>query len=89
MNEKSPAAHNNLGLSYFESGQYTDAIDHYAKALKLETSSVHHNNRGLAYYHDGKLEEAKKDFDKAIEMDETDPTIYFNRGNAYLNSKPV
>lgn len=22
-------------------------------------------------------------------MDETDPTIYFNRGNAYLNSKPV
>jgi len=47
---------------------------------------VHYNNRGLAHYHNKSLEEAKSDFDKAIQMDETDPTIYFNRGNAYLNS---
>jgi tetratricopeptide (TPR) repeat protein len=66
MNEKSPAAHNNLGLSYFEKGEYTLAIEHYAKALKLEETSVHYNNRGLAHYHNRSLEDAKKDFDKAI-----------------------
>ena len=46
---------------------------------------MHYNNRGLAYYHIVKLEEAKKDFDMAIEKDPNDPTIYFNRGNVYLN----
>lgn len=68
LKEKSAAAHNNLGLSYFESGDYNDAIDHYGKALKQVdgVTSVHYNNRGLAYYHDGKLEEALNDFNKAI-----------------------
>lgn len=47
-----------------------------------------YNNRGLAFYHDDKLEEALNDFNKAINLDNSDPTIYFNRGNAYLNSKP-
>jgi tetratricopeptide (TPR) repeat protein len=54
-----------------------------------EAASVHFNNRGLAYYHDGKLEEAKKDFDAAIDKDPRDPTIYFNRGNVFLNWTPV
>lgn len=47
-----------------------------------------YNNRGLAFYHDDKLDEALNDFNKAINLDDSDPTIYFNRGNAYLNSKP-
>ena len=36
----------------------------------------------------GKVEEVRKaleEFNKALEMDENDPTIYFNRGNVYLN----
>jgi tetratricopeptide (TPR) repeat protein len=49
---------------------------------------VHFNNRGLAFYHFDQLESAKNDFDTAIEKDPRDPTIYFNRGNVYLNWKP-
>ena len=58
----------------------------------MEPSSVHYNNRGLANYHfdqhENHLELAKQDFDEAIIKDPRDPTIYFNRGNVYLNWKP-
>jgi tetratricopeptide (TPR) repeat protein len=91
MDEKSSSAHNNLGLSFFESARYDDAITHYGKAIqndKMNNKSVLYNNRGLAYYHSRKLMEAKKDFDDAIELDPHDSTIFFNRGNAFLNWEP-
>ena len=31
------SAHNNLGLSLFENGEYHDAIECYAKAIQLES----------------------------------------------------
>lgn len=60
---------------------------HYTKAISFEPTSVHFNNRGLTNYYFEKYEDAKDDFDKALERDVTDPTIYFNRGNVYLNWK--
>ena len=50
-----PSVHNNLGLSYFERGDFEDALNHYTKAISLEKSAVHYNNRGLAYYHMNRL----------------------------------
>lgn len=88
MKNDRPSAHNNLGLSYFEKGDFEEALVHYGKAITLEQSSVHYNNRGLALYHINKQDESKADFDKAIEIDPHDPTIYFNRGNVYLNWQP-
>lgn len=85
MKPDRPSAHNNLGLSYFERGDFEDALIHYGKAIQLEPTSVHFNNRGLANYHINKQEEAKADFDMAIKKDPNDPTIYFNRGNVFLN----
>ena len=81
------AAHNNLALSLFENKQYEEALIHYTKAISFEPTSVHFNNRGLTNYYFEKYEDAKDDFDKALERDVTDPTIYFNRGNVYLNWK--
>lgn len=53
------SVHNNLGLSYFEFGQYEEALQAYGKAIQCdlndEAASVHYNNRGLAFYHDSKL----------------------------------
>jgi len=79
------AAHNNLALTLFENKQYEDALISYSKAISFEPSGVHYNNRGLTNYFYEKYDEAKDDFDKAIEFDPSDPTIYFNRGNVYLN----
>jgi tetratricopeptide (TPR) repeat protein len=86
MKNDRPSVHNNLGLSYFEKGEFEEALLHYGKAINHDSSSaVHYNNRGLANYHINRLAEAKEDFDKAIELDPRDPTIIFNRGNVYLN----
>jgi len=85
------SAFNNLALSLFEHEEFDEAITNYGKAIDAidkDSSSVHYNNRGLAYYHSGKLEEAKSDFDMAREKDPNDPTIYFNRGNVFLNWEP-
>ena len=83
-----PAAHNNLALSFFENEEFEEALTHYRKAIELEPSSVHYNNRGLANYHFDNLPDARSDFDRAIELDPNDATIYFNRGNVFLNWKP-
>ena len=88
MKNDRPSVHNNLGLSYFEKGDFEEALIHYGKAIQYEKSSVHYNNRGLANYHVNCLKEAKADFDRAIELDSNDHTIYFNRGNVYLNWEP-
>lgn len=87
MRPDRPSAHNNLGLSFFEYGEFDDALAHYKKAIEYEPTSVHHNNRGLAYFHFDKLEDAKNDFDIAIGKDPKNPTIHFNLGNVYLNWK--
>lgn len=83
------AAHNNLALSYFENEDFGEALQYYRLAIEAEPSSVHYNNRGLANYHFDNQEEAKQDFDNAIERDPNDATIYFNRGNVFLNWKPT
>lgn len=79
------SAYNNLALSQFENEEFEESILNYGKAIDKDSSSVHYNNRGLAFYHSGRLEEAKSDFDMAREKDPNDPTIYFNRGNVFLN----
>lgn len=80
-----PSAYNNLALSQFEYEDWPEALANYDKAINLCPSAVHYNNRGLAHYHNNSLQKAKDDFDKAKEIDPNDPTIYFNRGNVFLN----
>lgn len=79
------SAHNNLGLSYFEKGDYDEALNHFTKAISIEPHPFHYNNRGLAFYHLKKYEEALKDYDEAISRNPDDPTYYFNRGNVLLS----
>lgn len=77
-----------MGLSFFEKGEYEEALQNFTKAISQEESAIHYNNRGLAYYHTSNFEAAKLDFDKAISIDPYDPTIIFNRGNVFLNWEP-
>jgi len=89
MKADSASAHNNLGLSFFEQGNFDEALLSYGNAIRLEPTAFHHNNRGLAHYHLNKQEDAKKDFDAAVDKQPDDATIYFNRGNVYLNWEVV
>ena len=54
--------------------------------LSKEYLSLFLNNRGLGQYHMRMFREAIRDYDEAIEcVGGTNPEIFFNRGNVYLN----
>jgi tetratricopeptide (TPR) repeat protein len=64
-----------LGLSYFDAGDYTEALASYTKAIGIEMSpeggskeylALFLNNRGLTYYHMDNYEDSIKDYDDAI-----------------------
>lgn len=89
-------AHNNLGLSIYESGEFDEAITSYTKAINIEQStptsgskeflSLYLNNRGLAHYHMRDYESALKDYNDAIDaICGSNAENFFNRGNVYLN----
>ena len=83
--KENPIAFNNLGLTFFEKEDYREAMDAFTKAIELKPTAVHYNNRGLASYYINLKEDAIKDFDTALSIDNSDPTVYYNRGNVYLN----
>ena len=89
LKKDKPSAYNNLALSQFENEEFDAAINNYDKAITLCKSAVHYNNRGLAHYHMNDLKAAEADFNEAMTIDPHDPTIYFNRGNVYLNQDPA
>ena len=68
LNENKPAAHNNSGLSNFESEAYGPAIKDFNQAIKKSGGliAVHFNNRGLSFYHMHENVKALEDFGKAI-----------------------
>ena len=84
------SAHNNLGLSYFEEGQFEEAISEYGLAIsytrvederdvkKRKEAALHFNNRGLAFYRTKKLGAALEDLNQAIEFNPDEPIYYFN-----------
>jgi tetratricopeptide (TPR) repeat protein len=66
------------------SGNQTEAITDYGKAIELNPQfALAHNNRGAVYAKLGNHSQAIKDFDKAIQLGPKDAGSYHNRGNAY------
>jgi len=89
-----------LGLSYFENGEFEEAIPFYTKAINLELQnsndigfsreylSLYYNNRGLAYYHFRETDSALRDYNEAIKaVNGTNAENFFNRGNVYLHKE--
>lgn len=76
----------NLGLSYYEQGDYENAILHFNLAIAEEPGmSEAYNDRGLAYAAIEENNKALADFDKAIELDPSSAGSYSNRGTLYLS----
>lgn len=71
------------GDSYYELGQYQQAIADYGRAIQLGATGVNYMNRGAAYYNTGEYQLALLDFDQNIALDSTNGTTYAWRGNTY------
>eukprot|EP01012_Entosiphon_sulcatum_P018248 TRINITY_DN2298_c1_g1_i2.p1 TRINITY_DN2298_c1_g1~~TRINITY_DN2298_c1_g1_i2.p1 ORF type:complete len:376 (+),score=63.31 TRINITY_DN2298_c1_g1_i2:328-1455(+) len=88
LDDRNAMAQNNLGLSYFEKGDYKNSVHCFAKAIELDgKKAVFYNNRGLAFFRLQRYEESLGDFNDAIRLDDNNANIYFNRGNSYLAIK--
>jgi len=77
-------AHNNLGLVYFEKGQYRHAIRQFKKALSLNPYAANvHANMGILYATQGLYQEAINAYRRALILKPNRVKIYNNLGNLY------
>ena len=82
----SSAAYNYLGLAYYQTGDYQNSVDAFAKGLKVPATNkkVLSFNQGNAYYAMGDYTNAVKSYTLALSADPKYTQALLNRGNAYL-----
>ena len=77
-------AFKNQGNTYYDLGQFAQAVGAYENALKYAPQdSVIYNNLGAAYFSLNKNKEAADAFKKSLSIKSDDPDAYFNLGIAY------
>jgi tetratricopeptide (TPR) repeat protein len=77
-----------VGVSYYESGQYQQAIEAYKHAVRLNAEYADANyNLGMAYSSLGQYKEAIEAYKKAIRINPDYEAAYYNLGHAYSNLK--
>lgn len=77
------------GIFYCESGQTTQAISSYKKAVELDPRNASiYSNRAIVYTKLGQYDLAVSDCSRAIELDPRHPAAYYNRGNAFSMLDP-
>ena len=71
------ASHNNIGLIYYEQGNYPEALKEYFASLKLREEiaykqgiAMSHNNIGIIYKEQGNYPEALKEYFAALKLRE-------------------
>jgi superkiller protein 3 len=78
------------GYSAAENGLLELAVEHWKKALGIDSSKANlHYNMGNAYYDLGDMRQAVASFQKAVDLNPADAAAYSNMGIAYydLNEK--
>jgi len=77
--------HINLGLAYFNTGRFDEAISEFMTALSINPNNAKAmNNLGLVYATAGKLQEAEKSFAKSIQLEDINPDAYNNLGFLFV-----
>jgi tetratricopeptide (TPR) repeat protein len=73
------------GCELSKSGNYTDAVKAFSRAIELNPQdAVAYYNRGVIYHMLGNTQQAINDYNKAIELNQQHADFYYNRGNAYV-----
>jgi len=85
-NDRSWAAHNNLGMVYQKQGKIEKASDEFKKAIEINPEYLlAHQNLGLYYYYSDQGSSAIQEFKKTIDIDPDHADAYNNLGLVYLN----
>ena len=75
--------HFKAGEEFIETGNYTDAIDQFTKAIELDPDNEKaYIARALAYEEVGKLKEAAEDYDRGTTF-KLDEEFFYNAGRIY------
>jgi len=76
--------HNNAGVLCYHQGAYDSSVEHFKKALELDSSMAEaYNNLGLSYTEMGDNDRASDAFRQALELDPMVGQVYNNLGYLY------
>lgn len=85
---KKATGHRDLGISYLNEGNYTQALKELQEAEKLYADDPELQNAlGLVYYARGAINEAEAHYKKAIKLKNDYSEAHNNLGVLYLNSE--
>jgi type IV pilus assembly protein PilF len=74
----------NLGLAYYQKGDYRRSISYYKEALRIEPSFLTaYENLGLAYEAVGEWEKAREAYQSSISYEPDSPKAYFFLGKLH------
>ena len=77
-----------LGVYYFYSGKFTDAIGAFKKAIDLKPDFAEaYHNIGVSYHEMGNVEESIGYFEKSVDVNKEYLRGYFSLGLAYYETK--
>ena len=83
-------AHNNLGVSYLESGRLEDAVTEFSGALGTKGGNLEaHQNLGNAFVRMGRLDEAMAHYRAALELDPGFAKAHNGLGDSLLRAGRV
>lgn len=82
-NPQSPRAYNSLGLVLQRRGQITEAIEHYHRALQIDSDyAPAHHNLGRTFLEQGKIAAAAEHSQQAVHLDPNLPEAQMGLGQA-------
>ena len=79
QNADNPLTYNDVGVFYYNNGNFKKAVEFYSQSIKLnESEPVYHENIGLAFEKSGDLIQAEASYLKALSC-KINEAIYANR----------